>query len=369
MRLQLMGMPSPLTLRQIGLAWVLSGAVPAAMAVTFPPNHADFLYHTYDGDGTTVSGTTVLVHKAVRPDTAVSAHYSADAISSASIQTTAGDYIDRRNEIGFDVEYGHSAAIANVGFSSVQEDDFSARTFDFDISQDALKGLATLHLGGGRAWDTINKKGTKFEDEATHYHYRLGLTGIVTPTTLINLDYEVQSDNGYLTNPYFSARILGATIEEKKPEVRTSQALAVRLAQSFTPRLSLAADYRYFWDSWHINAHTLDSRISFQLGPRWLTELKARLYTQTEAAFYSDNFAEPLNFMSRDKQLSRFSSYGLGLKVQLEMFGKLWRLQRGTFSVGYDHMVVEYENFTDITTNAPHNFTAGIFQTMISVWY
>lgn len=361
--------PPFLALRKILLAWVTACVAPVAVAVSFPPNHADFLFHTYDGDGTTVSGTTVLVHKAVRPDTAVSAHYSADAISSASIQTTSGDYQDRRNEIGFEVEYGYSAAIATAGFSSIQEDDFSSSTFDFDMSQDAFNGLATLHLGGGRAWDTINKKGTKFEDEATHYHYRLGITGILTPTTVLNLDYEAQSDNGYLANPYYSARIFGASIEEKVPEVRTSQALAIRLAQSFTSRLSLAADYRYFWDSWHINAHTLESRISFQLGRRWLTELKARLYSQTEAAFYSDNFAQELNFMSRDKKLSQFTSYGLGLKVQVELFGKLWRVKRGTFSVGYDHLVVEYENFTDISTNAPHQFSAGLIQTMISVWY
>lgn len=338
-------------------------------AVSFSPNRADFLYNMYDGDGTTVSGPSILVQKAMSPNSTIGVHYFADVISSASIETSAGTYQDRRNEIGLDVEYGHSAAILNVGFDSVQEDDFSAKVLEFDISQDVFNGSATLHLGGSRSWDTVQKKGTKFEADASRHAYRVGATSLITSKTAVNIDYEATIDEGYLANPYSSARILGATAQEKIPLNRTMQAVAIRLAQSLTSRFSIATDYRYFWDSWGIDSHTVEPRLSVQLGAHWLAEIKARYYTQTEAAFYADNFAQELNYMSRDKLLSRFSSYSMGFKVQLELFGKLWRLHRGTVSIGYDKMYVDYDNFTDNSTNAPHAFSAGLTQTMLSIWY
>lgn len=337
--------------------------------VSFSPNRADFLYNMYDGGGTTVAGPSILVQKAMSPNSSIGVHYYADVISSASIETSAGTYQDRRNEIGLDIEYGHSAAILDVGFNSVQEDDFSAHALDFDISQDIFNGSATLHLGGSRNWDTIQKKGTKFKADASRYAYRIGATSLLTAKTATHIDYEVTIDEGYLANPYSSARVLGATAQEKIPLNRTMQAIAIRLAQSLTSRFSIATDYRYFWDSWGIDSHTVEPRLSFQLGARWLAEIKARYYTQTEAAFYADNFAQELNYMSRDKLLSRFSSYSMGFKVQLELFGKLWRLHRGTVSIGYDKMYVDYDNFTDNSTNAPYSFSAGLTQTMLSIWY
>ena len=128
-----------------------------------------------------------------------------------------------------------------------------------------------------------------FSDYAKHWQYRLGLTQVLTPSMLASANLEVVSDDGYLGNPYRAARVFGATVPERNPRTRTSRALKFRVIGDLGDRNAARAEYRYFWDTWDIKAHTLEAGYSRYVGTDWLADGFTRFYKQNEALFYSDN--------------------------------------------------------------------------------
>ena len=128
-------------------------------------------------------------------------------------------------------------------------------------------------------------------------------------------------------------------------------------------------NYRYYTDTWDINAHNVDFSVAKVISDKLQVSLGARFYTQTAASFYSDDFAQEFTFMARDKELSDMSSYSFGGRVSYELFR-----DRGLFGVGrltmmIDRIHFDYNNFTDIRTGQLYNFNANVVTLFFSTWY
>src|SRR5690606_29669090 len=117
-----------------------------AGAAVLPDDRADVLYHRYEGGGVTIDGPSVLVRKKFAEKYSVSANYYVDMVSSASIDvvTTASPYEEQRDQasLGFDMLNGKTQYSVNLTGSD--ENDYTASTASFDLSQDLFGHLTNV---------------------------------------------------------------------------------------------------------------------------------------------------------------------------------------------------------------------------------
>jgi len=143
-------------------------------------------------------------------------------------------------------------------------------------------------------------------------------------------------------------------------------------------RAAIHGEYRYFTDSWGVDASTVRVGYTHPLGDRWIVELNYRWYDQSAADFYSDLFPRQnsQNFVGRDKELSTFNS-------QMFTLGATWQLpplrwggfERSTVNLFYDYALYDYADFRNILKGgAPgeeplYNFDADVIRLFISAWF
>ena len=359
-----------------------------AQAAVLPDDRADVLYHRYDGGGVTIDGPSVLLRKKFAEKYSVSANYYMDMVSSASIDvmTTASPYTEERTQgsLAFDLLQGKTQY--SVSYTLSDESDYTANTASFDLSQDIFGDLVTVSFGFSQGWDEVRKNGDNaFEETVDRRNYRFGLQLIATPRLMTGLNYEAITDEGFLNNPYRSVRYLDETSArgfsfqpELYPHTRTSNAVALN-ARYFLPyRAAIHGEYRYYTDTWGIDANTVSLGYTHPWGKRWIFEAGYRWYDQTAADFYSDLFprADAQNFLARDKELSTFTSHMFSLGATYELSSLGWeRIQRSTVNLFYDRINYQYDDFRDIRTGgAPgaeelYSFDADVFRLFISGWF
>jgi hypothetical protein len=359
-----------------------------AQAAVLPDDRADVLYHRYDGGGVTIDGPSVLLRKKFAEKYSVSANYYMDMVSSASIDvmTTASPYTEERTQgsLAFDLLQGKTQY--SVSYTLSDESDYTANTASFDLSQDIFGDLVTVSFGFSQGWDEVRKNGDDaFQETVDRRSYRFGLQLIVTPRLMTGLNYEAITDEGFLNNPYRSVRYLDETSArgfsfqpELYPHTRTSNAVSINARYFLPHRAAVHGEYRYFTDTWGIDANTASIGYTHPWGKRWIFEAGYRWYEQSAADFYSDLFprADAQNFLARDKELSTFTSHMFSLGATYELASLGWdRLRRSTVNLFYDRINYQYDDFRDITaggapgTEALYSFEADVFRIFWSGWF
>jgi Protein of unknown function (DUF3570) len=364
-------------------------AMRAGVAGVLPEDRADVLVHSYDGGGVTIQGPSVLVRKQFAQKFSVSGNHYVDKVSSASIDvvTTASPYEEERKQNSIGLDYLHDRWMMNIGFTSSEENDYSADTFSFGLSQDIFGDLTTVSLGYSLGNDVVSRRGdATFKEDTERQHYRLGLSQILTKNLLMGLSFESITDEGFLNNPYRQVRYLdsgtpqGYSYErEVYPRTRSSDAGSIRLRYYLPYRAAVHAEYRLYQDTWDIAADTFEIGYTHPIESGWTIEGSLRTYTQRHADFYSDLFprSQYQNFMARDKELSTFTSQTLRLGASYDIVRGGWKfVERGTVNVILDHMLFDYEDFRDlrVTGVTPgsepfYSFDANVLQVFVSFWF
>jgi hypothetical protein len=371
------------------VAALLGVLVKPAAAGVLPEDRADVLFHSYDGGGVTIEGPSLLVRKQFASKFSASANYYVDKVSSASIDvvTTASPYSEERKQYSVGLDYLHDRWIMNLGFTTSEENDFSADTFSVGLSQDFFGDLTTLSLGYSLGEDEVRRRGdADFSDTVERQHYRIGVSQILTRNLLLGLSFETITDEGFLNNPYRQVRFLDDEAElgydyepEVYPRTRTSDAGALRLSYYLPYRAALHGELRQHSDTWDVKSDTVEVGYTHPLAQGWVIEGKVRHYSQDKADFYRDLFprAQFQNFMARDKELSTFSSRTLRIGASYDIVRGGWRfVERGTVNIAYDFIRFEYADFRNLTdrTLAPgseplYSFDADVLQVFVSFWF
>ncbi len=367
----------------LAVAWAST-----AGATVLPEDRADALYHRYEGGGVTVDGPSLLVRKKLGENYSVAANYYMDFVSSASIDvlTQASPYKEERRQASLGLDMLNGRTQYSVAYTNSDESDYTANTASFDLSQSLFGDLTTLSFGFSRAWDDVGKTGDPgFKETVDRWAYRVSVDQIVTERLSTGLIVETISDEGFLNNPYRSARYLDPDVAagfawepEVYPDTRNSTAVSLNAQYFVWYRAAIHGEYRYFTDSWGVDASTVRVGYTHPLGDRWIVELNYRWYDQSAADFYSDLFPRQnsQNFVGRDKELSTFNS-------QMFTLGATWQLpplrwggfERSTVNLFYDYALYDYADFRDILaggepgTEPLYNFNADVIRLFISAWF
>ena len=370
------------------IALIALSAMHGAMAGILPEDRVDILYHSYDGEGVQVTGPSILVRKGIGNSFSVYGNYYVDTISSASVDviSTASPYEEERTEVSAGVDFLHGDTIMSLGFTQSDESDFIADSAYFNISQDVFGGLTTVNMGYATGSNEVSRNGDPtFTAESDRKNYRLGLTQVLTKNMLLGLSLETITDEGFLNNPYRSVRYLdtgsalGYSYEpEVYPNTRTSTAVAIRSRYFLKYRAAVFGEYRYFTDTWGIDAHTAELGYTHPTDSGWIYEGSVRYYSQTSAAFYSDLYPGPQwqNYLARDKELATFTSQSLSLGVSYQFSPQRWDfLERGSINFFVDYMLFNYDDFRDVTAGGVpgqeplFSFDAQVWQLFVSFWF
>jgi len=254
----------------------------------------------------------------------------------------------------------------------------------FGVSQEIFAGMTTVSLGYSRGWDEVGKRGDPvFAKDVDRHNYRVGVSQVLTKNLLMEVGVETVTDEGFLNNPYRRVRYLTSATtfdyeDEVYPNTRTSTAVALRANYYLPYRASIHGEYRWFNDTWGINANTLEIGYTHPFKDRWIFDFKVRGYKQDAADFYNDlfPFQGAQNFLARDKELSTFSSITLGAGVSYE-FGKGgWGfIDKGSVNFSINHIEFEYDDFRDVLaggipgTEPLYTLEADVIQLFVSLWY
>ncbi|MCU7920576.1 MAG: DUF3570 domain-containing protein [Candidatus Thiodiazotropha sp. (ex Dulcina madagascariensis)] len=357
-------------------------------ATVLPEDRADVMYHRYDGGGVEVDGPSILVRKSIGQSVSLNANYYVDSISSASVDvvSTASGYTEERTETSLAMDYLHDKTLMSLSFTNSDESDYQAETGSFNISHDMFGDLTTVSLGYAVGNDDISRNGDdEFAASVKRQHYRIGLSQVLTKESILGVNWETISDEGFLNNPYRSYRFLDPLSEkgfgylpERYPRTRTSNALALRLKYYLPYRAALSGEYRYFNDTWGISANNLEFAYTHPLEKDWVFDLRYRYYTQEAADFYSDLFSrqDQQNFLARDKELSSFESHSFGVGVSYAFNPTGWGfIDRGSLNFKLDYIRFNYDDFRDLTRGGVvgqepvYSFSAHVVKAYLSVWY
>ena len=140
----------------------------------------------------------------------------------------------------------------------------------------------------------------------------VGLTQVLTKQDIVQVNLGYSRAKGYNSDPY--------KLFDERPQMRESKTVMTRWNHHFdrkdgTSRIS----YRYYTDTYGINAHTFGVEYIQPLPKEWTVTPIVRLYSQTSAKFYLSDFpdasADLPTFYSMDQRLSAFGAITIGIKL------------------------------------------------------
>lgn len=168
------------------------------------------------------------------------------------------------------------------------------------------------------------------------YNAVAGVTQVLKPSWLVQLNYSFGTSRGYHTDPYKLFSLIDTstgdpfyTIYERRPSERTRH--SIYAATKFAVGSAVTdASVRWYHDSWGIDSMTYALSEHMPLGAAGYVEPGLRFYHQTAANFFHPYLGidqpTPSN-VSSDSRLGRFHAWTFGLKAgahltrRLELYG------------------------------------------------
>jgi len=243
--------------------------------------------------------------------------------------------------LNFSTEMDYSS----YGLSATYNFDFNARnttlTTGLSFNADAVNpvggrpaGLTYVPVvttgGGGGGEDDEGESEVSwisFDINKKVYDVLIGVTQVMSRKDLLQVNFNIGKEDGYLTDPYKILSVVDATgvlvpspnsyVYEKRPDSRTRMALFARWSHQFTDDV-LRLSYRHFTDDWGISSNTMEMRYRFELGQHHYFEPHFRYYKQSAADFYHTSLRETelpgLDYASADYRLADMTTETIGLK-------------------------------------------------------
>ena len=210
------------------------------------------------------------------------------------------------------------------------------------------------------------------------YALSLGFSQILTPKLQMALFSDITYQEGWLANPmqrvYFADKpdyYIGnpdnipnytsksnrntfqlADDFERLPDTRFKIPVGMRMHYYINEIFVVRAYYRYYYDDWGINSHTLSVEIPVKITDKFTLYPAYRYYNQTAAEYFApyETHLTSQEFYTSDFDLSEYSAdqYGLGVKYT-DIFTKIkmWKLGIKSIHLDYKH----YERSTGLTAN------------------
>jgi hypothetical protein len=145
----------------------------------------------------------------------------------------------------------------------------------------------------------------------------VGVTQVLTPTTIVHVNYGLTVQEGELGNTWNVVPLAnGERGAELLPSSRTRHALVGRMSQFLPWNGALRLYYRFYTDDWGIEAHSVEGQVMQRLTPALYLGALYRFHTQTGPFFFFTTPA-PVDAALRvaDSDLAPLQSHTFGGKL------------------------------------------------------
>jgi hypothetical protein len=369
--------------------WLATGSLVAALHLlpltkARAQNHADYRYELYKEENGRIEVQThsALTEVELRQWMSVKAQIVYDAISGA---TPTGERPRAGRLPTVEVEDDRYAGTIEVGmkyrnvtfrpqFAYSEEGDYRSISAGLNTSIEFNQKNTTLNLGVAHNWDTIiPTEGTVLTTEETKdtTDFFIGLTQLLGPKMFVTANFTYGVGSGYFSDPYKVVEFSGypAPLGESRPDRRDKQIAYLALTRAIDSlNASAELSYRYYHDSFGIDAHTVGLTWFQKLGSKVVLAPTFRFYNQSAADFYAVSFpgdpttpngGAPRHY-SADYRLSDFDAFTYGVSL-------LWRVRD---NVHLDFNYKRYEMFgNDGNTPKDAYPSANVFGIGFRVWF
>jgi hypothetical protein len=191
------------------------------------------------------------------------------------------------------------------------------------------KPLSSMLIGDSSSpnWDAefAKTRVSDSEDKSTA-DMLVGFTQVINRRMITAFNYSYSMVDGYLTDPFKVLSVLNTHgtaqdyIYENRPDSRVKQSTFMQAKYHFDDGfLNTVADvsYRYMWDDWGINSHTIDTRFTIPVGAASYIEPHIRFYQQGAADFFQTYVVDeqaPISFVSADYRIGAMTAVTVGAK-------------------------------------------------------
>ncbi len=167
----------------------------------------------------------------------------------------------------------------------------------------------------------------------------VGLTQLLSPTTIASVSYGFTLQEGELGNTWNIVPLTSGTVGlEVLPAHRIRHALVGRLAQWLPWNGALKTYYRFYADDWGIVAHTVEVQVHQRFASWLYVAGTYRVHRQERADFFSTLAPrESALFRTADSDLDGLVAKSFGLSAHWNE--PLGSLRDTEFSVGYERYV------------------------------
>ena len=320
-----------------------------------------------DSDHTTVVSPLVALSRDAWRGGTLSASYVADAVSSASIDVVTNatkKMTDYRSEITAGLSQKLRATTLTGSYIYSVENDYESHNVALGLSQDLFEKNSTLALGYTFAWNSITRSGDQL------FHRTLMLNGVAASWTQVfgkrtigQLSYTFSYNDGYQASPYRFVPVVSASdgsteykLPETDPQERIRHAFVAALNRHLGQDSALQADYRIYFDSWGIVAHTIQLRY-FITWKDVTLRLRERFYYQGGADFFRTRYYALQPYMTADRELSTFWSNVAGFKVSWRL---PWVHRALALELKTDVFYFNYIDFLPLSSRVGGNVELGL---------
>jgi hypothetical protein len=269
-------------------------------------------------------------------------HPGADVVSTASVR-------DLRNMARGELALKGEQTSLSGGYAYSTEHDYKSNSFHVNARTDVLQHNTQLELSYARNFDSVcDRVQSDQETSPTRWFALEDSTGCFTsdssrtthdigidtfeaswgqswtPVIESQITYTGQLIDGFQSDPYRSV-VLGEGLkaQEHIPGERAREAVTARVAWYLRPlKAAVRVSLRGYYDTWAIESGTAELEFEKALGESLRVMARGRLYKQSGAVFWSDDYTggiPPLGprgqYWTGDRELSPFWSWLGGLRL------------------------------------------------------
>lgn len=288
----------------------------------------------------------------------VRAGYSADIVSGASVAVVDGpssapDVVssatkldDIRHSVGGGLRLGTETTSLRANYNYGVESDYRSHSFDVTGRAELFERDTTLELTYARGFDAVCVLDQPRAQDPVNRQRLASSTGCFgTDTDRTTIDISLQTlqatwtqdwtsllatqfslsaqlIDGYQGNPYRGVWLGRTASMENTPEVRVRYAAGLGVRFWIKPLSSaLQLTGRAYRDTWDVRSVTAEVAYEQNIASGLSLRARARFYTQSAAAFYSDDYSRAPRgeYFTGDRELSAMGSWTLGGRIAFDV--------------------------------------------------
>lgn len=243
------------------------------------------------------------------------------------------EFEDERLSLNWELEHQLGGWIFTGGAAYSEEADYKSMAGTVKVGREFNHKATLLSLGASLGHDWVlhtEEDESRWEDKDI-VEGQLGLVHAINPKTLLTLTGTLGSSEGYLNDQYKYASVDDDIVREQRPDSRDKRIALVMLNRAVdTLNGSAELMYRFYTDSYGVDAQTVGFTWYQKLGKRFILAPSLRYYEQSAADFYATEFTGAPKIYSSDYRLSKLATLTAGLKL-------IWKAHdKFTISLAYD---------------------------------